>query len=250
MSNGPGPGSAGNVIANVKGMSDLEICFLPAQWLVLEKEKRAGAVCVVIDVIRATSTIVAALARGAREIRPVAGLAEALALKESNPKALLAGERGGCPPPGFDLGNSPREMTAEKVKGREMILTTTNGTRALAATAGARAVVTASLLNLEAAAAKLRELGPPWLVLCAGHEGGFGVDDAIVAGAMAQILGRDHAFVSLYQSVRGDLAESLLGSLAGQELVKVGMGDDVPFCAELNQFALVPMLGDDGVLRV
>ena len=230
-------------------MSDLEIYYLPAQWRTLDSAQRAGAACAVIDVIRATSTIATALARGARAVRPVAGVAEALALKAGHPEALLAGERGGRPQPGFDLGNSPYEMTAERVGGREMILTTTNGTQALAACAGARAVVTASLLNLDATAARLRELGPPWLILCAGHEGGFGVDDAIVAGALAEALGQDHALVSLYHSVRRDLAESLLGSLAGQELVKVGMADDVPFCAELNQFALVPMLDGDGVLR-
>jgi 2-phosphosulfolactate phosphatase len=233
----------------LRKMSDLEICFLPVQWRALDSGKRANAACAVIDVIRATSTIATALARGALGVRPVAGVAEALALKELNPEALLAGERGGRPQPGFDLGNSPREMTAERVGGREMILTTTNGTQALAAVAGARAVVTASLLNLNAAAARLRELGRPWLILCAGHEGGFGVDDAIVAGALAQALDREHALVSLYHSVRRDLAETLFGSLAGQELVKVGMADDVPFCAELNKFALVPMLGKDGVLR-
>jgi len=230
-------------------MSDLEICFLPAQWRALDSEKRAASACAVIDVIRATSTIATALAHGALGVRPVADVAEALSLKERNPEALLAGERGGRPQPGFDLGNSPREMTTERVGGPEMILTTTNGTQALAACAGARAVVTASLLNLDAAAARLRELGPPWLILCAGHEGGFGVDDAIVAGALAEALDRKHPLVSLYHSVRRDLAESLLGSLAGQELVKVGMADDVPFCAELNQFALAPILGSDGVLR-
>ena len=230
-------------------MSDLEICFLPEQWKALDPEKRAGAACAVIDVIRATSTIVTALARGALGVRPVAGMDEALAVKERNPEALLAGERGGRPQPGFDLGNSPREMTAERVGGREMILTTTNGTQTLAACAGARAVVTASLLNLDATATRLRELGPPWLILCAGHEGDFGVDDAIVAGALADALDQDHALVSLYHSVRHDLTESLLGSLAGQELVKVGLADDVPFCAELNTFSLVPMLGSDGVLR-
>jgi 2-phosphosulfolactate phosphatase len=230
-------------------MSDLEICYLPGQWRALDSAKRAGAACAVIDVIRATSTIVTALARGARGVRPVAGLAEALALKELQPEVLLAGERGGRPQPGFDLGNSPREMTAERVGGREMILTTTNGTQALAAAAGARAVLVAGLLNLDAVAARLRELGPPWLILCAGHEGSFGVDDAIVAGALARALDREHALVALYHSVRGDLVESLLGSLAGRELVKVGMTDDVPFCAELNQFDLAPMLGADGVLR-
>jgi 2-phosphosulfolactate phosphatase len=230
-------------------MNDLEICYLPAQWHRLDPCRLGPSACVVIDVIRATSTLLVALANGARGVRPVAGVEEAFALKEHNPSALLAGERGGVPLPGFDLGNSPREMTAERVAGRDLIVTTTNGTQALAACLGARAVLTACFLNLDAVAARLREIGPPWMILCAGFEGGFGLDDAIVAGALAEALGRDHALVSLYHSVRHDLAGTLLGCNAGQELVKVGLGDDVPFCAELNRFALVPTLDAEGLLR-
>lgn len=230
-------------------MNALEICYLPAQWRRLQPVQRQASVCVVIDVIRATSTIVTALAQGASGVQPVADADEAFALKAQNPATLLAGERGGRPLPGFDLGNAPSEFTAERVKGQSIILTTTNGTQALAACQGARAVITASLLNLEAAARRLRELGPPWIVLCAGFEGGFGADDAMVAGALAEALKQDHALVSLYRSVRRNLPEALLNSQAGQELVKAGLEKDVPFCAELNRFALVPTLDANGVLR-
>jgi 2-phosphosulfolactate phosphatase len=230
-------------------MSDLEICFSPAQWKALNAERLRASACAVIDVIRATSTIVAALARGASGVQPVAGVDEAFALKERNPGALLAGERGGRALPGFDLGNSPEDFTPERAQGRPVILTTTNGTQALAACAGARAVVTASLLNLDAVAARLREIGPPWIIVCAGCDGEFGVDDAIVAGALAEALDQDHALVSLYRSVRRDLAETLLGSAAGRELLKVGLEKDVPFCARMNLFSIVPTLGADGVLR-
>jgi phosphosulfolactate phosphohydrolase-like enzyme len=75
------------------------------------------------------------------------------------------------------------------------------------------------------------------------------VDDAVVAGALAEVLGREHFLVSLYRSVRSDLAETLLGSAAGRELLKVGLEKDVPFCARLNLFSIVPTLGADGVLR-
>ena len=231
-------------------MKDLDICYLPVQWRTLDSAQLRASACAVIDVIRATSTLVTALARGATGVQPVAGVAEAQVLKEQNREALLAGERGGKPLPGFDLGNSPHEMTAERVKDRRIILTTTNGTQALAACHGARAIVTASLLNLEAVAARLRELGPPWLVVCAGYEGQFGLDDAIVAGALAEALDQDHALVSLYRSVRNELSTTLLGSAAGQELLKIGLENDVPFCAQLDLFPLVPTLGDDGILRV
>jgi len=230
-------------------MSDLDICFEPAQWRILDDECLRASACAVIDVIRATSTIVTALAHGASGVQPVASVDDAFALKEQNPKALLAGERGGQALPGFDMGNSPEDFTTERVQGRSIILTTTNGTQALAACRGARTVVTASLLNLDAVAARLRELGPPWIIVCAGHEGDFGVDDAIVAGALAEALGQEHFLISLYHSVRRDLTETLRGCAAGRELLKVGMEKDIPFCAQRNLFPIVPTLGEDGVLR-
>ena len=230
-------------------MSDLRILHSPFQWRALDAGLRRESACAVIDVIRATSTIVAALANGADGVQPVAGLDDAFSLKAKTPSALLAGERGGQPLPGFDLGNAPEDFTPDRVKGRRVILTTTNGTQALAACSGARTVLAVSLLNLEAAAARLRELGPPWLVLCAGCDGDFGMDDAVVAGALAETLGQEHAFVSLYRSVKHELSATLLNSLAGQELVKVGLAKDVPFCAQLNRFAIAPMLDANSVLR-
>jgi 2-phosphosulfolactate phosphatase len=230
-------------------MTDLEICFLPMQWRALPAEKIRASVCVVIDVIRATSTIVTAVAHGAG-VLAVANLDDAFALKAKSPSVLLAGERGGQALPGFDLGNSPEDFTTERVQGRRVILTTTNGTQALAACPGARAVLTASFLNLDAVAARMRELGPPWIILCAGYNGEFGVDDAAVAGALAEALGHEeHPMVSVYHSVRRDLTEALLNSGAGRELRKVELEKDVPFCAQLNLFSIVPTLGADGVLR-
>jgi len=231
-------------------MRDLTICYLPSQWRTLKPEQLQTSVCVVIDIIRATSTIVAALANGASGVQPVAEVSDAFVLKARDPAALLAGERGGQPLPGFDLGNSPEDFSKERVTGRRIILTTTNGTQALEACRGARVVMTAGLLNLGAVAARLKELGPPWMVLCAGCNGGFGLDDAVVAGALAEALDRDDALVSLYRSVRGDLAGMLLRSAAGQELVKVGLEKDVPFCAQRDLFSMVPTLSEDGVLLV
>jgi 2-phosphosulfolactate phosphatase len=230
-------------------MSDLSVLYSPAQWRTLSAERLRGSVCVVIDVIRATSTIVAALANGASGVRPVASLEDAFALKAKSPRVILAGERGGQPVEGFDFGNSPEDFTPDRVKARAMILTTTNGTQALAACVRARAVFAASLLNLDAVAARLREIGPPWIVVCAGCNGHFGMDDAIVAGALAEALDQDNAFIYLYRSVRKNLTEALLGSDAGRELIKVGLEKDVPFCARMNLFPIVPKLSADGVLR-
>jgi 2-phosphosulfolactate phosphatase len=178
-----------------------------------------------------------------------ASLEDAFALKAKSPRVILAGERGGQPVEGFDFGNSPEDFTPDRVKARAMILTTTNGTQALAACVRARAVFAASLLNLDAVAARLREIGPPWIVVCAGCNGHFGMDDAIVAGALAEALDQDNAFIYLYRSVRKNLTEALLGSDAGRELIKVGLEKDVPFCARMNLFPIVPKLSADGVLR-
>ena len=230
-------------------MKNLEVCYLPSQWRRLEPESLRTSTCVVIDVIRATTTLCVALGNGAEGIRPVAGVEEAFALKDKNPAFILAGERGGKPVSGFDLGNSPREMTPERVGGREMILTTTNGTQALAASQGAREVVTAGFVNLQAVARRLRKLGPPWIILCAGYEGAFGLDDAIVAGALAEALDQDEAMVALYASVRRNLAETFLDCQAGRELFKVGLEDDIPECVVMDRFDLVPTLDVDGVLR-
>jgi 2-phosphosulfolactate phosphatase len=230
-------------------MEDLTICHSPVQWRNLSRQLLEASACAVIDVIRATSTIASALASGAEGVRAVADVGDAFALKAKNPSALLAGERGGQALPGFDLGNSPEDFTPDRAGGRLVILTTTNGTQALAACTGARAVVTASFLNLSAAAACLRKLGPPWIVLCAGCEGAFGVDDAAVAGALAAELGQSSAWSALYQSVRRDLPAMLLGSAAGQELVRVGLARDIAYCAKLDALSIAPRLDADGIIR-
>jgi len=230
-------------------MSPLTILHSPEQWRAIPPDQLRGSVAVVIDVIRATSTIATALAQGAEGVQPVAAVEDAFVLKAEDPEAVLAGERGGQMVEGFDLGNSPEDFMRKRINNRRVILTTTNGTQALAACVGARAVVTASLLNVDAVAERLQQLRPPWLVICAGCNGFFGVDDAIVAGALAEALEQDHAFVHLWRSVKKDLTGALLGSEAGRELARVGLAKDVPYCAQVSKLSVVPVLGEDGVLR-
>ena len=230
-------------------MSALTILHSPELWRAIPPDQLRGSVAVVIDVIRATSTIATALAQGAEGVQPVAAVEDAFVLKAEDPEAILAGERGGQMVEGFDLGNSPEDFMRKRINNRRVILTTTNGTQALAACVGARAVVTASLLNVDAVAERLQQLRPPWLVICAGCNGFFGVDDAIVAGALAEALEQDHAFVHLWRSVKKDLTGALLGSEAGRELARVGLAKDVPYCAQVSKLSVVPVLGEDGVLR-
>ena len=143
---------------------------------------------VVVDVLRASSTIVAALAAGAHAIYPVVSTEEAIKLATSlgREDALLAGERRGLKVEGFDLGNSPREFTPETVGGKRVVMSTTNGTRALVAVAGAERVLVASFLNLSAVAAACAD-AERLAVVCAGREGRFSIDDAVCAG---MLLGR------------------------------------------------------------
>src|SRR3972149_2948693 len=129
----------------------IEATFTPAEFEALRRRDLSNAVCVVFDVLRATSTIVTALAHGATAVIPVEHISEALETQRHHPGALLGGERGGlrigADQTGgveFDLGNSPREYTNEKVGGKTIIATTTNGTRALRACAGGRVTIAAS----------------------------------------------------------------------------------------------------------
>src|SRR5882762_2319388 len=138
----------------VSGMGcKTEVLFTPAEFRALRQRDLTNTVCVVVDVLRATSSIVTALANGAAACIPVEEISEALAMRRQRPGALLAGERDGLRIGAaltggveFDLGNSPREFTREKVAGKTIISTTTNGTRALRACRGAEWVIVASLL--------------------------------------------------------------------------------------------------------
>src|SRR4051812_10101171 len=132
----------------------LEVLFTPADFATLGARNLSQTTCVVFDVLRATSSMVTALAHGAAAVIPVGEISEALARRRSDPEVLLAGERDGLRISGalaggteFDLGNSPREFTPDRVQGRQIAMTTTNGTRALRAAAGAMNVLIGSFLN-------------------------------------------------------------------------------------------------------
>src|SRR5215471_5048485 len=134
----------------------IDVIITPAEIATLPARDLSGSTAVVFDVLRATSTILAALASGAAAIRPVSSLDEAWAAKKEFPHALVGGEREGVKIDGFDFGNSPLEYTRGAIGGHELIHSTTNGTVALRAVAAARCVLIGALLNLDALAAYLR----------------------------------------------------------------------------------------------
>jgi 2-phosphosulfolactate phosphatase len=212
---------------------------------------------VVLDVLRATSTLVAALAAGARAIYPVSNAEDAVRLASSlgREDTLLCGERRGLKIEGYHLGNSPSEFTPERVSGKRLIMNTTNGTRACLAVTAAERVYVASLLNLGAvarAAARAELL----TVLCAGREDRFALEDAICAGLLLErtfeLRGGGEA-PELDDAARAALVLSrsftpdavfLAETAAGQSLAELGLGGDTQDCARLDVHDIVPRMSE------
>jgi 2-phosphosulfolactate phosphatase len=217
----------------------------------------AGRTAVVIDVIRATSTIVEALANGAKAIYPTISTEDAIRLTTSlgRDDTLLCGERKGLKVEGFDLGNSPHEFARERIEGKRLVMTTTNGTRAFAAAQGAEEVLAASFLNLDAVARRLARLERDLVLICAGKEDRFSLDDALCAGILLRGLSEEvgGAGIELDDASRAALAlagsfeldaELLERTAAGAALVEVGLGEDLPLCAQRGRHDIVPVMDE------
>jgi len=208
--------------------------------------------CAVVDLIRATTTITAALACGAKRVVPTAGVAEVRRLVKlfGREGTVTAGERGGERIAGLDLGNSPLEHTRENVGGKTVLLTTTNGTRALLAVRGAQRVLVGSLVNASACAEALAQSGCDAAVVCAGTEGAVALDDTLAAGVIVKRLLEIVGPVELDDSARLALAmadwagDNLLGALrqsaASRKLEKIGLGADVDEVAKVDLYPIVP----------
>jgi len=200
---------------------------------------------IVIDVIRATSTICQALASGYERVFCAAEVEEARALREALGEGVLGGERNAARIPGFDLGNSPREYV--EPAGRTLILSTTNGTRAVVATAQrCECVLIASLLNLSAVVEAARDAGEKALVVCAGVQGTLALDDAFVAGRIVQLLGWERtdaaeAAARLVTTWSG-AEEAFRASKSGRNLMDNApeLEEDISFCARESVLEVVP----------
>ena len=245
----------------------LQTTFTPADFKALAQTDLSGTTCVVLDILRATSSMITALANGAEQILPVATIEEALAAKAEHPEALLCGERHGhritaeqAKGTDFNLGNSPREYTAELVAGKTLISTTTNGTRALRACSGAREIWVGSFLNLQATIDQLRLVKPERLVLvCSGTFEEAAMEDTLAAGAMADALWdlfediEDSAQIarSLHQSYSDSLNESIKLALNARRLLEVPeLAEDVSFCSQQSIHDFVVLQDDHGLVRI
>jgi len=249
-------------------MKTLEVLFTPADFAALKNRNLSQTLCVAFDVFRATSTMVTALANGAEAIIPVAEIPEALAIKRARPEVLLAGERDGLRIQGalsggveFDFGNSPREFTRERVAGKTIVMTTTNGTRALRACAQADAVFIGSFLNLQATAEAVRESAPENLLLvCSGTGEQTALEDALGAGALCDLLWNymeagaisDSARMAreLYRAAKDNVSAAAAGSKNGHRLNGLSdLRDDVAFCLRRDVFDFAADLDPAGHIK-
>lgn len=237
--------------ANDRPRRRLAVHLLPR---LIDPAALRGGVAIVIDQLRASSTITAALAAGAESVRPVVSVEDARAAATRAPGSLLGGERGGVRIEGFDLGNSPAEYTPDQVRGRCLVFTTTNGTAALAHAAGARRVLIGCLANRDAVV-RAAAAGPaPVHLLCAGTHGLISLEDVLAAGAIAEGLldvglalpDDDSALIAveLWRRARsagaGGILAALRSSLGGRNVVALGLEDDLRWCARLSVLDVVP----------
>lgn len=212
-------------------------------------------VCVVVDVLRASTSLVTLVERGAGPIYIASSVASARGSPYSRDGAVMAGEEEGLAPRGFDYGNSPVELSKAAVRGRPVVFVTTNGTAAIRAVQSFGPVLVGAMRNggvVTAEAAKAaRDGGADVTIVCAGREGGFGIDDAYCAGYLASRL-LDHApydltdgaaaALKLYRS-EPDTLGVFTHATAGQNVIRLGLVADVAYCAERDTSGAVPRLG-------
>jgi 2-phosphosulfolactate phosphatase len=212
----------------------VEVAFTP-------DEGASAPVGVVVDVLRATSTIAQALASGYERVLCCAEVEEARALRARTPDSLVGGERNAVRIEGFDVGASPREFLEPRT--RTLILSTTNGTRAvLAAAERCDEVVVASLLNLGAVASALRARGEDAAIVCAGFKGAFALDDAYCAGRLVQLLDADRGDGAIAAGLVAGAFPDAAAGLNARTYGPPGLADDIAFCAREDVLDVVPRL--------
>ena len=248
-------------------MKNIRAILTPAELPALRSVDLGQTLCVVFDVLRATSTFVTALHHGAARVIPVSDIADALAWRRKDPQALLAGERDGVRISAaltggidFDLGNSPREYTPETVRGRTIVSTTTNGTRALNACAAASTVMAGSFLNLGATARFIhRHPASQVILVCAGTGLQTALEDVLAAGALCQRLLSQSGEVKLTDSAavawrtflqaESTLQEVLPATDNGARLMGIPeLAPDIAFCGQLDVYPLVALQTAGGAL--
>jgi len=225
----------------------------------------AGRAVAVIDVLRASTSIAVALDNGARAIIPFENSEDAVSRAKAFERSdvRLAGERKSLPIPGFDLGNSPLQYTREAVEGKTILMATTNGTGAVTATQGARDVIVSSYVNFSASISMLRaalRTGTDVVLLCAGQDRRFALEDAACAGRFAHHISKRLTSVTLNDGAQacvlidkkyGDNLMKLFdASSHGRALREAGFGDDLAVCAAVDSHGVLPVYQDRQITRL
>lgn len=240
----------------------MNILIINAELIAMDAGKGAdrGDVVIVVDVLRCTSTIVTALANGASDVIAVKSVSEALSLKSKKTESILAGERGGLPPKGFEFGNSPRDFLAKNINGRSIIITTSSGTQTINNVLKAKAVLLGSFLNLTAVANEgldiANEESCGLTVAMSGKLGSFSLEDFLCSGAIMELWEKkssefsDSAYSSLlaYKSAKGNLLQHILKGNHAKELIDIGFLDDLIFCCEQDKYDTVPILKEKRII--
>ena len=232
-------------------MNDIKVCLTPSLFPIYSDRK---SVVVVVDVLRATSAICTALELGVESIIPVSTIEDALDYKD-NDEYIIAAERNGKIVRGFDLGNSPTEYSNHSLEGKKMVLTTTNGTKAINIAKQDHLVVTGSFLNLKALTSFLVEMDNGIIILCAGWKNDYCLEDTLFAGALTEQLIKNEKFyydndstvssLMLYQKAKDNLFDFLKDSQHRKRLAHLGIENDVRYCLELNKSEVIPVLKDN-----
>ena len=233
-------------------MKTIDVCLTPDLMHLYSVDDRS---VVVVDIFRATSCMVTALANGVTSISPFAKLEDCLAMKTQGYDT--AGERDGKKVDGFDHGNSPFEYMVAEMKGKRLAFTTTNGTQAIAKSLGAREIIIGSFLNLSAVAGHLKNSGNNVLVVCAGWKGKFNLEDTLFAGALVDLLEGEYfpecdspiAAKHLYLAARNDMKAFLSNASHVKRLAKLNVFKDIEFCLTPDVYNVVPVLRE-GLLTV
>jgi 2-phosphosulfolactate phosphatase len=225
-----------------------------------ENRSFTGQTAIILDILRATSTMVTALGNKASQVIPVLEPDAALQLKQKFDAELciVGGERQGIKIAGFDLGNSPAEFTKEKVAGKTVILSTTNGTKAALWARGAREIIIGSFLNMAAIDDYLKSnVSGDTIIVCSGRDGGFSLEDFTGAGMIAGLLESAYELSDMAKAAKYTYEKALetgLTTFVGQTehglfLTESGMGSDIAWCTALNKYPILPKMVD-GVIKI
>ncbi len=226
-------------------MKNLSICLTPE---LIHLSDLKGKVAVVIDVLRATTCMVTGMAEGIPSITPIAQVEECKALQAKG--YIAAAERGGKKVDGFDMGNSPFDYMEAAKTGKKVAATTTNGTLAISKAAAADEILIGAFVNLDAIISYLKAQEKDVVMVAAGWQGNFNLEDSLFAGAVAAGLEgefelEDDAALAtkvMYQAVKNDLAGFLAQSAHAKRLAKMDIQKDIDFALTLNTYKVVPMV--------